>query len=143
MEQRRGTDRRLPARFPALGPAENQAPGPALRTWKYPNGNRVHRDSDFCLVHAPSSDLDGNGLGHRHLRPGFCFGRGPDVDFAANVASRVTIHACVRRTLAQKSGGSNSAASNLYLFVYRLAYFLRGAYGGELVNHWAGRGSSS
>src|ERR1700733_12144608 len=129
MEQRRRAVSRLPARFPAQGPAENQAPGPALRTWKYPNGNRVHRDSDFCLVHAPSSDLDGNRLVDKRMRLNVRIGRSSDMGFAANVASRVTDHACLRRTLAQKSGGSNSAASNLHLFVYRLAYFLCGAYG--------------
>src|SRR6202021_530766 len=139
MEQRRGAVSRLPARFPAQGPAEDQARGPALRTWKYPNGNRVHRDSDFCLVHAASIALGGYRLVDKCMRLSIRIGRRSDMGSAANLASRDTVNACVRRTLVQKSGGSNSAASDLYLFVYRLACFLCGTYGCLFVNYWGGR----
>jgi hypothetical protein len=38
---------------------------------------------------------------------------------------------------------AGSAASHLYVFVHRLAYFLCGTYRRELANHWAGRRGSS
>src|SRR5580704_1071141 len=101
MEQRRGAVSRLPARFPAQGPAEDQARRPALHTWKYPDGNRVHRDSDFCLVHTASIDLDGNRLVDKCMRLSIRIGRSSDMGFAANVASRDTVNACVRRVVVQ------------------------------------------
>src|ERR1700721_181426 len=87
MEQRRGAVSRLPARFPAQGPAEDQARGPALRTWKYPNGNRVHRDSDFCLVHAASIDLGGYRLDDKCMRLSIRIGRRSDVGSGATWAA--------------------------------------------------------
>src|SRR6202050_2125541 len=119
MEQRRRAVSRLPARFPAQGPAENQARGPALRTWKYPNGNRVHRDSDFCLVHAASIDLDGNRLVGKYMRLSIRIGRSSDMGFAAHLASRDAVNACVRRTLAQESGGPTFDCLNFLFFCFQ------------------------
>jgi hypothetical protein len=63
--------------------------------------------------------------------------------FAGNVAPSVTINPCLRRTLAQKSQGSNPAASHLHLCVARLDYFLCGTYRCQLGNHRAGREGTS
>src|ERR1700693_224394 len=107
MEQRRGAASRVPAQ----GPAEDQAPGPALRAWQYPDGIRVLRDAVFRPVHAASIELDGNRLGHRHLRLSARIGRMSDMVIAGYVAASDTVNPRVRGALAQKSGGSNPAAS--------------------------------
>src|SRR5580698_5812715 len=139
MEQsRRGANR-----VPTQGPGEDQAPGKALRAGQSPDGNRVPRAFDFCRLHAASIDLDGNRLGDRHMRLSFRSDRISGMDFARNVAASDTVNPCLRRTLAQKSHGSNPAASDLDLFVTRLDYFLCGTYRCELGNHRAGRKGSS
>src|SRR5271167_101916 len=95
MEQYRGAASRVPAQ----GPAEDQAPGPALRAWQSPDSNRVPRDSDFRPVHAASIELDGNRLGDRHLHLSVRIGRRSGMGFAANVASSDTVNPCLRGTL--------------------------------------------
>src|SRR5271167_2344754 len=124
MEQYRGAG----SRVPAPGPAEDQAPGPALRAWQSPDRNRVPRDSDFRPVYAAAIELDGNRLGDRHLRLSVRIGRISGMGFAGNVAPRDPDDPRVRGALAQKSGGSNPAASDLHLCVSRLDYFLCGTY---------------
>jgi hypothetical protein len=139
MEQRCG-----PAwRVPAQGPAEDQAPGAALRARQYPDGNPVPRDADFRLVHAASIDLDGTRLGDRYLGLSVGSGGMPGMGFAANLASTDTVNPFLRRTLAQKSHGSTPAASDLHLSVTGLDYFLCGTHCCELENHRAGREGSS
>src|ERR1700733_12801228 len=133
MEQRRGAASRVPAQ----GPGEDQAPGKALHARQPPGGNRVPRAFDFRRVLAASIDLDGTRLVDRAHRLSLRVGRMSDMVFARNVASSNTVDSCLRRTLAQKSHGSNPAASNLHLFVTRLDYFLCDTQSRKLENHRA------
>jgi hypothetical protein len=60
--------------------------------------------------------LDGNRLVDRHLRLSVRGGRMPGMGVSRNVASSDTVNPCLRGTLAQKSHGSNPAASiSIYL----------------------------
>src|SRR5580704_17068372 len=124
MERRCGAASRLPAK----GPAEDRAPGAALRAGRYPESNPAPRDADFRLVHEASIDLDGNRLGDRYLGLSVRSGGMPGLGFAASVASSDTVNPCVRRALAQKSHGLHPATSDLHLSVPRLDYFLCGSH---------------
>src|SRR5208282_2696604 len=120
MEQRR----RAASRIRAQGPAEDQAPGTALRAGQSPVRNRVLRAFDLRRAHAASIDLDGNRLVDRHLRLSLRSGRISDMVFARNVASSDPVNPCLRGTLAQKSHRTNPAASHISLSDTRLDYFL-------------------
>src|SRR5580698_4718986 len=134
MEQRCGPASRVPAQ----GPAEDQAPGKALRAGQSPVGNCVPRAFDFRRVHAASIDLDGTKLVDWHLRLSYSSGRISDMVFAGNVVASDPVNPCLRGALAQKSHSANPAASHINLSVTRLDYFLCCSYRCQLGNHRAG-----